>query len=190
MIDEQATQLAFPSHIDMLLEIGLESRNEDDRVLALRAANHFDNEHATNYGTQVIEGFVEQCGLSFEPSVNPDATWVHTAETPQTAVASQEIIKAVGSLIGVECTVYELLSARAKIAAITVVQSIPEVFIRDFNMPGISTACPFNLPNLLGMTGYNKPLSMSYFYSEDKSGRNLRTARHALTSNGGPKHRL
>ena len=111
-----------PEYIATLTEIGLESTAEEDRVLALEAANHFDGTHGTSYGGQVLELFMRQQLLSFldvdEPyppqaaCMQPDWPTGPSAfgsETSRIARMYQAVHQSVGEEIGVKMTIRRLI---------------------------------------------------------------------------------
>lgn len=114
-------------HIATLAEIGLQSMAEEDRVLALEAANHFDEAHGTSYGGQVLELFMQQQQLSFidkDESYSPQAACMQPdwlpgpsffgAETPRVARMQKAVYGAVGEEIGVKMTIRHFVADDAE----------------------------------------------------------------------------
>jgi hypothetical protein len=102
-----------PEYLVTLVDIGLESKVENDRLLALDAANHFDNSNGTSYGKEVLEIFMQQQGLIFEGTDWPYREKgaphrdIHSTETLRLGRLMNAVCRAIGPDIGIEMISHE-----------------------------------------------------------------------------------
>lgn len=105
-------ELYLPGHVGTFLGDALESGQDNDRLLALRAANHADRQdpsHRTRYGFEVASVLMDRAGLEFEAASTEvfDRGW--SRENGEGAMAMREVVEAAGPEIGVQSTFHEFV---------------------------------------------------------------------------------
>jgi|GEM_PF-6598696 len=111
------TRASIPAHVATLLDIGLETERESDRLLALQAANHFDRRNGSSAGAVVVAACARQMDLEFANStsmLDTSAPWHIRSATHSEGALIREVAEAVGTALGVATVMFELVDTESE----------------------------------------------------------------------------
>jgi hypothetical protein len=159
------TNPGLPPLVDKLVETGMDTFLESDRLMALQAANYHDSIQHTRYGAEVLMMFMEEMGLEFVPSESYINGLRQGAYSSRRAQLVQAIDLSVGEQIGVKSEIFERVGPMEGYADMHVMTSRDE--------PGFRTASIGGLPR-------NRPYWINQRLLGNKSWHNFSVAHEAI----------
>lgn len=160
------TNHGLPPPVDRLADTGMDTFLESDRLMALQAANHYDQLEHTRYGAEVLLMFMEQMGLEFMPAEEERKEISQTTLNAKGARLMQAVDMAIGEDIGVRSELLEYVGKAGGYASIHI--------LTDRGEPR-----PRAVVKETGLTP-QRPYLVTQRYSTDKSRWNFSLAQKAI----------